>query len=830
MEHETLVSAICRKMQGPADGEFYFWRLLDTLPVAAYTCDRDGLITYFNPAAEKLWGRTPRLNDPGDRYCGSFRFYSADDGSPLAPADSGMARALRTGKGYNREEVIIERADGSRVTALAHANPVHDSSGNLQGAVSVLVDVSDRKRAEEVQAQLAAIVESSDDAIISKTLDGVIVSWNQSATRLYGYSVEEAIGAPIAMIVPADRREEEKLILERLRRGERVDHIETVRVDKAGRRLNVSLTVSPVRDSSGRIVGASKVARDITARREADGAILALRDQLALQLADLRRLHDMSSRLCTTLELQPILEEILRTAVAVEGTDMGLLSLWEPDAVCLQVGASLGFGAVFLSQISGVPAGVGACGLSFQERRRVVVEDVESDPTVGPLRDAMSAAGIKSIHCTPLITRSGESVGVLSLHFRWHHKPSDREMNVIDLCARQAVDFIENARLYAELRESDRRKDEFLATLAHELRNPLAPISNALQILSMSGNLTPTVEGVRSIMERQVKHLVRLVDDLLEISRITRGKIDLRRELVPLGLIIESAVETSRPLINEAKHQLTISLPAESLVVHADPVRLAQVFSNLLNNAAKYTDDGGKIWLTVRRDGAEAIVTVRDNGLGIPAEMQSRVFDIFSQVDHTRGRSQGGLGIGLSLAKRLVELHDATIDMHSAGRGRGTEFAVRLPLVTDAPEVIVSDPVVPNAALPPRKIVIVDDTRAAAHVLCKLLQAMGQQVHTATTAAAGVELIRAERPDIVISDIAMPEVDGYELARRLRRDDEFKGVTLVALTGYGQASDRRQTRAAGFDFHLVKPVSLDDLQSLLAALPLDPEAANVTGQ
>lgn len=825
MEHETPVSELYQQMQVPADGESYFWRLLDTLPVAAYTCDREGLVTHFNPAAEMLWGRAPRLNDPRDRYCGSFRLYSAADGSPLAHADCWMAQALRTGKTFNREEEVIERMDGSRVTVLAHVNPIHDASGNLQGAVNVLIDIEQRRRAEEVQAQMAAIVESSDDAIISKTLDGIIVSWNRSATRLYGYSAQEAIGAPITLIVPADKREEELRILERLRRGERIDHIETVRVDKAGRRLNVSLTVSPVRDASGRIVGASKVARDITARRQTDDAILALKDQLALQLADLRRLHDMSSRLCTTLELQPILEEILRTAVAVEGTDMGLLSLWEPEANCLRVGASLGLDAEFLKQVAAIPSGVAVCGQSFQEQRCVSIDDVESDPILDPLRHAVRAAGIKSIHCTPLITRSGESVGVLVLYFRWRHKPSDREMNVIDLCARQAVDFIENARLYAELRESDRRKDEFLATLAHELRNPLAPISNALQILSMSGNLTPTVEGVRSIMERQVKHLVRLVDDLLEISRITRGRIDLRREYVPLGLIIESAVETSRPLISEARHQLTISLPADSLIVNADPVRLAQVFSNLLNNSAKYTDEGGQIWLTVRREGAEVVVTVRDNGLGIPSEMQSRVFDIFSQVDHARGRPQGGLGIGLSLAKRLVELHNGTIEMHSAGRGKGTELTVRLPLVTEAPPVAANDAVALHPSLPSRKIVIVDDTRAAAHVLCRLLQAMGQHVQTATSADAAEVLIRADLPDVVISDIAMPEVDGYELARRLRRDEQLRGITLVALTGYGQASDRKQTRAAGFDYHLVKPVSLDDLQHLLASLPVNPQTA-----
>lgn len=807
-------------------GMTQFHRLLERLPLAAYACDSGGLITYYNRAAANLWGREPLNSDPADRYCGSFKLFSAETGLPIAPQDSWMARTLAKDQAFDPQRVIIERPDGTRVIALAHPSPVHDDAGQLIGAVNVLMDISNQPDVVEIQARLAAIVESSEDAIVSKTLDGIILSWNGGAERLFGYTAEEAIGQPITLIVPGDRVSEERHILDRLRHGERVDHIETVRIDKFGRRLDISLTISPIRDSTGRITGASKVARDITSRKQADASIVALKDELTQQLSDLRRLNEMSSRLTGTTELQPILDGILQTAVAVEGSDIGLLSLWNPERTHLTIGASLGFSAEFLKAIAVMDPGQGACGICIRDKTRVVIEDAQTDTRMNGFHGLLREAGIKSIHSTPLVTRAGDAIGVLTVHFRAPRIPSDRERHVADLCARQAVDFIENARLFEQLREADRRKDEFIATLAHELRNPLAPISNALHILGLTAKQSPAVEGVRQIMERQLKHLIRLVDDLLEVSRITRGKIELRKEIVPISFIVDSAVETSRPLMTDAGHQLNVSVPSESISVNADPVRIAQVISNLLNNAAKYTEEGGQIGLTVRREGDNVVVAVRDNGLGIAPEMLPRVFDMFLQVDRTRQRAHGGLGIGLTLAKRLIQMHDATIEASSAGIGQGSEFRIRLPTVKQIGNPPPADSKVRrDAALPVRRIVVVDDARAAAHVLSKLLEAMGQQVTSVNDAADAIELIERELPDIVISDIAMPGMDGHELARRLRGKESLKSVTLVALTGYGRDVDRENTREAGFDHHLVKPVSLEALQDLLHALPANPSSA-----
>jgi PAS domain S-box-containing protein len=791
-----------------------FASLLENLPVGAYTCEPSGLLTYFNKYAVQIWGREPKLNDPIDRFCGSFKLYSAD-GEPIPHDKCWMALALKNAKPYVGEEILIERPDGQRINVLAHANPIWDEAGRLAGAVNVLVDISDRKRADEAQALLAAIVESSDDAIVSKTLSGRILSWNAGAQRLFGYTALEAVGSPITMIIPHDRLDEEKEIIRRLKQGERIEHFETVRVTKDGRHMNISLTISPVRDSSDRIFGASKIARDITARKQADEAMLKLKDELAMQLSDLRRVHEMSVRLSTTLELQPILDDAVRMAAAIEGTDMGLLSLIDASGEQLEVGASLGFTPETLRLIEQLPNGSGTC---LEQQSRVIVEDTETDPLFASYREVARRVGFRAVHSTPLITRSGKIVGVLSTHFRRPRRPSDRETHLIDLCARQAVDFIENARLYAQLREADQRKDEFLATLAHELRNPLAPISNSLHILRLSGELPPAADRVRAIMERQVNQLVRLVDDLLEVSRITRGKIELRKENVELAAILDNAIETSRPLIDAAGHQLAISISPEMMTVEADPVRLSQVVSNLLNNAAKYTDQGGQIWLSARREGAEAFISVRDNGLGIPPEMLPRVFDMFAQVDRTLNRSQGGLGIGLTLSKNLVQMHRGKIEVRSEGAGRGSEFIVTLPLVA-AQVVHAAEPLSVSRSLPRRSILIVDDTRAAAYVLGKLLEAIGQRVRTAASATAALDLIRLELPDVVISDIAMPDINGYELARQIRNEPAWQDIVLVALTGYGQETDRQRAKEAGFDMHLVKPVGVEALETLLANLP-----------
>lgn len=390
----------------------------------------------------------------------------------------------------------------------------------------------------------------------------------------------------------------------------------------------------------------------------------------------------------------------------------------------------------------------------------------------------------------------------------------------IDVTVRMQME--ESLRRQAEaLREADRRKNEFLAILAHELRNPLAPISNAVQILTLRGDDPEVVAQTREVMDRQIHQMTRLVDDLLEVSRIGRGKISLKKAPLDLAEVVATAVETSRPLIEARRHTLTVSLPERPVRIEADGARLAQVLSNLLNNAAKYTEDGGRIDLIVEQARGEAVIRVRDNGIGIDSERLPSIFDMFEQIEGAADRSQGGLGIGLTLARRLVEMHGGKIEVHSAGLGKGSEFVTRLPAVSEPaikPDREAEEPAAPSAN-GPRRVLVVDDNVDSAESMAVLLRLYGHDVRLAHDGQAALEEALSFRPDVMFLDLSLPKIDGYEVARRLRLEPAMSGMTLVAMTGYGQEEERRRTREAGFHIHLVKPVDFDMLRELLSSLP-----------
>jgi PAS domain S-box-containing protein len=372
------------------------------------------------------------------------------------------------------------------------------------------------------------------------------------------------------------------------------------------------------------------------------------------------------------------------------------------------------------------------------------------------------------------------------------------------------------------LREADHRKDDFLATLAHELRNPLAPISNAVRILTLGGDDPALMAQTKEMMERQIHQMTRLVDDLLEVSRIGRGKISLQKAAVDLAEVVATAVETSRPLVEAHRHTLTISLPDRAVRVEADAARLAQVLSNLLNNAAKYTEDGGRIELIAERVNEEVVLRVRDNGVGIAREMLPRLFDMFMQVESSADRSQGGLGIGLTLVRRLVEMHGGKIEARSAGLGRGSEFLVRLPALTEPAFESVRKPPEDSSAQAPsgaRRVLIVDDNADSAESMAVLLRLHGHEVSIAYDGQSALEEAHAFRPDVMFLDLDLPKVDGYEVVRRLRLEPAMRNMTVVAMTGYGQEADRQRTQEAGFQLHLVKPVEFNSIEDLLSSLP-----------
>jgi len=487
-----------------------FRRLLDRLPTAAYMCDNDGLITYFNSHAVRVWGREPKLNDPEDRFCGSFKLYAAD-GSAITHAECWMALALRERKEFNGHEIIVERPDGARATVLAHANPICTDSGDLIGAVNVLVDITERKRAESA-------------------------------------------------------------------------------------------------------------------------------------------------------------------------------------------------------------------------------------------------------------------------------------------------------------------KDEFLAMLAHELRNPLAPIRNAVHVLQLKSPPVPEITRMLEVIDRQMTQMTRLVDDLLDVSRISRNKIALRKSRLSLTEVVNTALETTRPALAASGQAFAVAMPPMPIYVEADATRLSQVISNLLHNAAKYTDPSGRIWLTIAQEGNDALISVRDTGIGISADMLPRIFDMFMQADRSIDRSHGGLGVGLTVARRLVEMHGGSISASSDGLGKGSTFTLRIPLAAvqpASPELPAHGPEAP-VGMSSLRILVADDNRDAAESLAAFLRMVGHDVRIAYDGVEALGLVSEYRPDAVVLDIGMPKMNGYDVAKKLRAEPARQQMTIIALSGWGQEEDKRRSREAGIDHHLVKPLEPTSLLRLLA--------------
>ena len=460
----------------------------------------------------------------------------------------------------------------------------------------------------------------------------------------------------------------------------------------------------------------------------------------------------------------------------------------------------------------------------FRAGRTLVIDDTGDQTRDEPHLAAFAAAQIDAALAVPLV-KDGRLVAVLSLH---HGRPRHWTPSQIELAeevAQRTWAAVERARAEealrqseAALREADRRKDEFLAILAHELRNPLAPIRNALHLLRVASDRV-SAERMHAMLDRQVNHMVRLLDELLEVSRISRGVIDLQRRRLDLGAVIGDAVESSRPAIEQGRHTLEVALSPETLCVHGDPLRLAQVLANLLNNAARYTDPGGRIVLTLRREGEQAAVEVRDTGIGIAQDQLAGVFTMFGQIDRRDPRSLGGLGIGLALAQHLAQMHGGQVEAASEGPGRGSCFTLFLPLLPERSGAAGADR---DGDAPrgrkPRRVLVIDDNQDAADSTALLLGTLGAEARVAYDGPSGLETIKAWRPDAVLLDLGMPGMDGIEVARRIRADADLAGLKVIALTGWGQQQDRQRTADAGFDHHLVKPADPQALRVVLDTL------------
>jgi signal transduction histidine kinase len=576
----------------------------------------------------------------------------------------------------------------------------------------------------------------------------------------------------------------------------------------------------------------ARQAAEFIERRLSENALRESERRLSIELADTKLLQHLSAQLIEGQGSERLYETVVDAALWIMRSDYATMQVLHPGRGShgeLRLIASRGLDEAAKQRFEWVSAkDATTCARALQTKARVIAPDlVQCEFMAGSAgQAALLEVGIRASQTTPLISRSGKTLGMMSTHWSEPHQPSERDFRLLDILARQAADLIERSQAgealrdsERQLKEADRRKDEFLATLAHELRNPLAPLRTSLELIRIAGNTPAVVEEVREEMEEQLMLLVRLVDDLLDVSRITSGKIRLQRQTTELATLVTRAVQANRTAIEERQIDLSIDMPDTRVLIESDPVRFVQVISNVLHNAIKFSDQGGRISISAELASSdtgarEVTVRIADSGIGISSEMLPRVFDLFTQDDTTSQRSQTGLGIGLALARRLIEMHGGSIDAHSDGPGRGSTFTLRMPVAHLAATIHATTPPVATPCAG-RRVLVIDDNAAGARAMQRLVKALGGECRVAHNGETGLADLREYRPDIVILDIGMPGLDGYETCRRIRQ--EFgSSLMVVALTGWGQERDKDRAMQAGFDLHLTKPADPTLLEGLLA--------------
>jgi PAS domain S-box-containing protein len=690
-----------------------------------------------------------------------------------------------------------------------------------------------REALQQQREWFAVTLASIGDAVITTDVQGRVSFLNPIAEAMTGWSSAQAHGEPLERIFqiineqtgqPAENPVKTALAQGRI--VELGDH--TALVSRSGRELAIEDSAAPIRDARGEISGAVMVFRDVTERRQSDKALLE-------ETRILELLNATGTAIAAQLDLQLLVQTMTDSATKLSGAAFGAFfyNVSGPDGEAYLLYTLSGAPRESFERF-GMPRNTPIFGPTFRGEAVIRSADITTDPRYGTMAPHYGMPKghlpVRSYLAVPVVARSGEVIGGL---FLGHPEPNvftERAERLILGMSAQAAIAMDNARLYedahkeirrreraeAALQETDRRKDEFLATLAHELRNPLAPIRQAALISKMPEATEAQKRWSHDVIERQVHHMALLLDDLLDISRVTRGTLELRTEMTELAAVIDAAVETARPSIDSKRHVLTIEVPNQPLTLAADPLRLAQVISNLLTNAAKYTDSEGRIRLRVEQDAGAIVISVTDNGIGIPADALSGVFAMFSQVKSAQDRSDGGLGIGLALSKGLVDLHGGTIEARSDGVGRGSQFTVRLPTsVLKPPKLPQTVETVQPVAVRRRRLVIADDNEDAAESLAALLRMDGHHVTVVNNGQQALATIAALQPEIALLDIGMPDLSGYEVARQLREGPLGHQLTLIAITGWGQDRDKARAVEAGFNHHFTKPIEPDALLDLL---------------
>jgi PAS domain S-box-containing protein len=714
------------------------------------------------------------LSAPVDE--GAARYAVYQDGKELAPEEMPMRLAC-AGVDVRNFECDLVREGRPPIRLICFARPLRDAEGRIRGSVGASLDITARKQAEDelrlAEGRIRSVVDTVVDGIITIMENGAVETFNPAAERLFGYKAEEVAGQNVKMLMPEPyRHEHDNYIANYMRTGEAKiigAGREVVGRRKDGSAFPMELAVSEFPLGGRRYF--TGIVRDITERKRAE-----------------ELLRESEERFRNMADNAPVM-------VWISGADKLCAFFNKPwlDFTGRAMEDELGNGWTE--------------GVHPEDYDRCLEIYVTSFEARGPFKMEYR-----------LRRYDGEHRWVLD-HGVPQFSPCGDFLGYIGSC----IDITERKQTEEALKEADRRKDEFLAMLAHELRNPLAPILNAAHAIKLVGLADVNQQWACDVIERQTQHLTRLVDDLLDVSRITQGKVTLAREQLELSTIIHRAIETSRPLIEARRHHLTIALPPGPVRLEGDQTRLVQVVGNLLNNAAKYTDEGGHIRLEAAQEDGAAVIRVRDDGMGMPAELLPHVFDLFTQADRSLDRSQGGLGIGLTLVRRLVEMHGGKVEARSQGAGRGSEFVVRLLALApaNAPDAELSSDGLARPVTHALRVLIVEDNIDSAEMMAFVLKLSGHEVQMAHNGPEALHAARAFEPHVVLCDIGLPGMNGYEVAARLREQPASRRALLIALTGYGEEEARLRAKEAGFDYHLVKPVKPDALDALLASLWTD---------
>ena len=728
-----------------------------------------------------------------------------------APQEMPLYRAAHLGELVRNEEFLIERPDGTRIPVLVNAAPVRDKKGEITGAISCWRDVTEAKaayvRLEATQRRLQMIADSVPALIAYVDTD--------FRYRLVNRVYEEWLGTPctafegrhIREIMGEQMWETIRPYAERALAGETVTYETSMPI--RGNVHWLAVTYRPDVAAAGNVNGYVAHVVDITESKRIEDELGRRNERLAL-------LWEAAAVLLSTDEPREMLHRLFGSIGPHLGLDTYVNYMLSAAGDALVLESCGGVPQDSLPLLQNLTLGEQVCGMVARERRPRTLEHVQQSDD--PSASAVRGLGLRMYVCNPLVA-GDRLLGTLSFGSRQRDCLESDELDFLRTVSHYVTLAYERLRLTRELREADRRKDEFLSVLAHELRNPLAPVRNGLQLLKMPNADPQVTRKAIDMMERQIAFMVRLIDDLLDVSRITRGKVELRLERVQLRDVIMQGVETARPNLERMAQEITVAVPATPVWLDADPVRLAQVVANLLNNACKFTERRGRIWVTAETRDGQAIIRVKDTGIGIPPGKLNLIFDMFVQADPSVERRYGGLGLGLTLVKSLVEMHQGTVAAHSEGMGRGAEFVVTLPAAEEAASS-AAEPPPENMEFTPRRILVIDDSADSADSLGMLLTMMGHQVRTSLSGEDALEVAGRFRPELVMCDIGMPGMSGFEVARRLRFE-LGNDALLVALTGYGSDEDRARTRAAGFDIHLVKPVDVGALHGMLASALLE---------